>query len=67
MIGSEESIKDILIKLYEYCVDDLELDPNGDYVEEAYKNLHKAKYKLSANKIAMMLRGYRDGYTSFWI
>ena len=67
IIGSEESIKDILIKLYEYCVYDVKLDPNGDYVEEAFENLHKAKYKLSANKIIMMLRGYRDGYTSFWI
>ncbi len=67
IIGSEESIKDILIKLYEYCVYDVKLDPNGDYVEEAFENLHKAKYKLSANKNNMMLRGYRDGYTSFWI
>lgn len=67
IIGSDECIKDILFKLYKYCVPEVDLNPDVDYVEESRKYLDKAKYKQSAEKISMMLRGYRDGYTSFWI
>ncbi|MFU7515310.1 McrB family protein [Clostridium sp. HCS.1] len=67
IIGSDECIKEILIKLFNYCLDGTEIDPDGDYVNEAKENIKNAKYKMSAQKIYMMLRGYRDGYTSFWI
>lgn len=67
IIGSDECIKDILFKLYKYCVPEVDLNPDGDYVKQASEYLVKAKYKQSAEKISMMLRGYRDGYTSFWI
>jgi energy-coupling factor transporter ATP-binding protein EcfA2 len=67
IIGSDECIKDILIQLFSYCTDGMELNPEEDYVEEAKKYKDSAKYRLSANKIYMMLRGYSYGYTSFWI
>lgn len=67
IIGSDECLKDILFKLYKYCVPDVDLNPEVNYVEQSMKYLEKAKYKQSAEKISMMLRGYRDGYTSFWI
>ena len=63
--GYNEDIKIMLIELYKYCTDGVELNSNGDYVKEAEENLYKAKYKLSANKIKKMLRGYRNGYASF--
>jgi len=63
--GCNEDIKIMLIELYKYCTDGVELNPKGDYVKEAEENLDKAKYKLSAKKIKEMLRGYRNGYASF--
>jgi 5-methylcytosine-specific restriction protein B len=37
-----------------------------DYINYAEENLETALYPKSANKILMMLRGYEDGFASFW-
>ena len=65
--GSELVIKNILIGLYNYCNPNNEISDGIDYIKEAEKILDKAKYKKSAEKIIMMLRGYEDGFTSFWL
>lgn len=65
--GSELVIKNILIGLYNYCNPNNQIADGIDYITEAEKNLDKAKYKKSAEKIIMMLRGYEDGFTSFWL
>lgn len=65
--GSELAIKNILIGLYNYCNPSNEIADGIDYITEALKGLDKASYKKSAEKIIMMLRGYEDGFTSFWL
>lgn len=39
IIGSDEGIKEILIKLFNYCLDGIQIDIDGDYVEEAKDNI----------------------------
>ncbi|MDR3597712.1 AAA family ATPase [Clostridium sp.] len=65
--GSDLAIKNILIELYNYCNPSNEIADGIDYIAEALKGLDKAQYKKSAEKIIMMLRGYEDGFTSFWL
>ena len=81
--GSEPYIKEILIKLFNYCITDGVITGTGEYIkacekivsakEEKNKNDNevegkvKVKYKKSIEKILMMLRGYEDGFTSFWV
>lgn len=66
--GSDSYIKDILIKLFNYCIIDEVISGTGDYVKACEKiKPDKIKYKKSAEKILMMLRGYEDGFTSFWV
>lgn len=65
--GSDLSIKDILINLYNYCNPDNQISNHINYISEAEKGLDSAIYKRSAEKIIMMLRGYEDGFTSFWL
>lgn len=64
--GSEAVIKDILIQLYEYCNPNIEIDNTDDYIKEATDNLETALYTNSAKKILTMLRGYEDGFVSYW-
>ncbi|MBZ9607554.1 AAA family ATPase [Clostridium estertheticum] len=67
--GSELVIKDILIKLFNYCnTSGKEVTASLDYIEDCETELKSGniKYKKSAKKILMMLRGYDDGFTSFW-
>lgn len=65
--GSDLSIKNILIKLYNYCNPNNQIASDINYITEAEKGLDLAIYKKSAEKIIMMLRGYEDGFTSFWL
>ena len=67
--GSEFLIKDVLIKLFNYCsTNDKEISAMGEYIKNCEIELKsdRIKYKKSAKKILMMLRGYEDGFTSFW-
>jgi 5-methylcytosine-specific restriction protein B len=67
--GSELLIKDTLIKLFNYCsTNDKEISATGEYIKNCETELksNRIKYKKSAKKILMMLRGYEDGFTSFW-
>lgn len=67
--GSELLIKDILIRLFNYCsTNDKEISASGEYIKNCETELksNRIKYKKSAKKILMMLRGYEDGFTSFW-
>ncbi|WZL71762.1 AAA family ATPase [Clostridiaceae bacterium 35-E11] len=70
--GSNQNIKEILIKLYKYLSNDKskEYDP---YRHENFKkmyiylNQHKVKYPLASKKIVKMIRRYEsDGFTTFW-
>ena len=76
--GSEAYIKHILIELFKVCMKDKkDLSSTAD-VNDCEKIIEfdkskededskKIKYKKSAEKILMMLRGYEDGFTSFWV
>lgn len=69
IIGSDVYIKEILIKLFEICTS-FNLEDKQNYVNEAesvIKNGSKqCRYPKSATKILQMLKGYRDGFVSFW-
>ncbi|HHV99243.1 MAG TPA: AAA domain-containing protein [Clostridiaceae bacterium] len=66
--GSDTKIKDILIELYNICNPEKPIDiTSRTYIDDAEKFLSSAKYKKSAKKITEMLRGYSDGFTSYWI
>ena len=76
--GSESYIKQILIELFKVCLKDKkDLASTADVndcekiieFDKAKKDeeFKKIKYKKSAEKILMMLRGYEDGFTSFWV
>ncbi|MGL6105128.1 McrB family protein [Romboutsia sp.] len=66
--GSENSIKEILVDLFNYVCDKKVINDTDDInLEEAQNYLQNAKYKNSAQKIIYMLKGYQnDGYISFW-
>ncbi len=64
--GSDQLIKDILIELYNYCNPGQEISDGIEYIKHGEKNLESALYANSAEKILMMLRGYEDGFASFW-
>lgn len=64
--GSDRVIKDILIELYNYCNADGQIIGDIDYIKLGEENLETALYSKSANKILLMLRGYEDGFASFW-
>lgn len=64
--GSDKVIKDILIDLYNYCNPSNQIADNIDYIRHAEEGLETALYMNSAKKILMMLRGYEDGFVSFW-
>ncbi len=67
IVGSETCIKRILVDLYNFCNPKGQIAEELNYIEEGQKNLEKAIYKKSAEKIIDMLRGYDDGFTSYWI
>lgn len=66
LTGSEAVLKSILIDLFNYCVPSDEMVDRVGYIERARGTLESALYPRSAKKILMMLRGYEDGFTSFW-
>lgn len=65
--GSENSIKEVLVNLFNFvCEKDI---LNDSDIEEAenYLQLSPVKYRKSAEKIVYMLKGYNyDGYASYW-
>ena len=69
IIGSDVYIKEILIKLFEICTS-FNLENKQNYIKEAESVIknesEQCRYKKSATKILQMLKGYRDGFVSFW-
>ncbi|WP_343337932.1 hypothetical protein TPELB_33180 [Terrisporobacter petrolearius] len=65
--GSENSIKEILINLFNFIcekeiLNDSDIDEAENYLQSA-----NVKYRKSAEKIVYMLKGYNyDGYASYW-
>lgn len=63
--GSEESIYQVLIDLFNFICETNKIDS----IEEAQEYLinNDIRYENSANKIIYMLKGYQnDGYVSYW-
>ncbi len=63
--GSEESVYQVLIDLFNFVCETNTIDS----IEEAINYLKetKVRYENSANKIIYMLKGYQnDGYVSYW-
>lgn len=65
--GSENSIKEILINLFNFIcekeiLNDSDIDEAENYLQSA-----NVRYRKSAEKIIYMLKGYNyDGYASYW-
>ncbi|MCK8817595.1 AAA family ATPase [Natroniella sulfidigena] len=66
IIGSDLNIKAALIDLYNYC-NEVEIMDRPDYLKDAEKQLEYATYQKSVEKIIAMLRGYENGFTSYWV
>lgn len=67
ILGSDSRIEGILIGLYNICNPEKPiLSSSSNYINDAKNFLASARYKKSASKIIEMLRGYRDGFASFW-
>ncbi|MBU3188336.1 AAA family ATPase [Clostridium bowmanii] len=64
--GSEYIVKEILIKIFNYCSPSGEIADGTEYLDDAEKFKENALYIESADKIIKMLRGYEDGFASFW-
>lgn len=64
--GSDYYIKEILIQLYNLCNFEGEISEEIDYIDQGIKSLGTATYLNSAKKILLMLRGYENGFASFW-
>ena len=64
--GSEYIVKEILIKIFNYCSPSGEIADGTEYLDDAEKLKESALYFESADKIIKMLRGYDDGFASFW-
>lgn len=65
--GSDAKIEHMLIGLYNICNPLKQIAFTSNYIDEAEKFIDIARYKKSAAKIIEMLRGYKDGFTSYWI
>ena len=69
IIGSDVYIEEILIKLFKICTG-FNLENKQNYIKEAESVIknesEKCRYPKSATKILQMLKGYRDGFVSFW-
>lgn len=67
IIGSDTGVKDALIDLFNY-LSDSKIEKNGNYLKDISQriNANEIKFKKSLNKIAFMLKGFEDGFTSFW-
>lgn len=65
--GSENSIKEILINMFNFIcekeiLNDSDIDEAENYLQSA-----NVRYRKSAEKIIYMLKGYNyDGYASYW-
>ncbi len=64
--GSDNGIKKILVELYNFCNPQNKILSDINYLDEAETNIEDAVYMKSAKKIVAMLRGFSDGYASFW-
>jgi len=61
--GSDQRVEDLLKQLYLHFAN----KPYDDTPEQVEIDRNVASYPQSAAKVAEMLRGLRDGFTSFWI
>ena len=64
--GNDYFVEEILIDLYNYCNPENQISKDMNYFEQGRENLGTAKYMNSASKILYMLRGYKNGFASFW-
>lgn len=65
--GSENSIKEVLVNLFNFtCEKEILNDADIGVAQEHLKSA-SVKYRKSAEKIVYMLKGYNyDGYASYW-
>ena len=66
IIGSDVKIKNALIDLYNYC-NQVEISEGRNYIKDAEDNLENTDYPKSSKKIIEMLKGYENGFTSYWV
>ena len=65
--GSESSIKEVLVNLFNFICEKEILDDSDIEEAENYLQSSPVKYRKSAEKIVYMLKGYNyDGYASYW-
>lgn len=67
IVGSEYSVCEVLINLFNYVcgkkvIDEIDIEEAENYIQN-----ENVKYENSAKKILYMLKGYQnDGYCSYW-
>ena len=64
--GSDSVLKRILIDLHNFCNDQSQIADNDSYVEDAESGISSALYVKSAKKIISMMKGYENGFVSYW-
>lgn len=65
--GGQAIVKEILVDLFNFCMNSKKVLSETEYLEDAESYLSDAIYPKSAKKIIEMMKGYRyDGFSSFW-
>jgi 5-methylcytosine-specific restriction enzyme B len=64
--GNDYRIKQALIELYNVCNPTYQIADGTNYLIDGEEHIEDARYKKSAAKIINMLRGYEDGFATFW-
>ena len=64
--GSDGVLRTILIELYNYCNEDIQIADNEQYIEDAEAGVSAARYQKSAAKIISMMKGFERGFVSYW-
>lgn len=64
--GSDYVLKTILIDLYNFCNDQSQIADNDSYIDDAEAGIPSALYGKSAKKIISMMKGFENGFVSYW-
>jgi len=59
-------LKKILIDLYNFCNEQSQIADNDSYIEDAEEGISSALYVKSVKKIISMMKGFENGFVSYW-
>lgn len=64
--GSDQMLKRILIDLCNFCNEQSQIADNDSYIEDAEEGISSALYVKSAKKVISMMKGFENGFVSYW-